>query len=66
MGKEVGQGPLLVLADDGQGEFDELGPSLRRGAVSRGDVIKVLLAIHKGDVEFPELFRADTNKLKER
>jgi len=59
VGKEVGQGPLLVLADDGQGKFDELGPGLRRGAGGRGDVIKVILAVHKGDMEFPELSRAD-------
>lgn len=65
VGKEIGQGPLLVLANDGQGKFDELGPGLCRGAAGSWDVIKIFLAIHKGDMEFPELFRAETDNLGE-
>lgn len=65
VGKEVGQGPLFSLANDGQGKFDKLSPSLRRGAAGRGDVVKVFLAVHKGEVEFPELVRTDTCNLRE-
>lgn len=64
MGKEVSQRPLLVLADDGQGELNELGPSLGRGTVGRRDVVKILLAVHKGEVELPELLRGDTGNLR--
>ena len=63
--EEVGQGPLFFLADDERGKFDELSPSLSRGAAGRGDVVKVFLAVHKGEVEFPELFRADAGNLRE-
>ena len=64
MGKEVSQRPLLVLADDGQGELNELGPSLGRGTVGRRDVVKILLGVHKGEVELPELLRGDTGNLR--
>jgi len=64
VGKEVSQHPLLVLADDGQGELNELGPSLGRSAVGRRDVVEILLAVHEGEVELPELIRGDTRNLR--
>jgi hypothetical protein len=63
VGKEVSQRPLFVLTDDGQGELNELGPSLGRGAVGRRDVVEILLAVHKGDVELPELLWGNTGNL---
>ena len=65
MGKEVSQRPLLVLADDGQGELDELDPSLGRSAIGRRNIVEILLAVHKGDVELPEFLRGDTGHLRE-
>jgi len=62
--KEISQHPPFVLADDGQGELNELGPSLGRGAVGRRDIVEILLAIHKGEVEIPELLWGDTGNLR--
>jgi len=64
VGKEVSQRPLLVLADDWQGELNELGPSLGRGAIGRRDVVEILLTVHKGEVELPEPLRGDTGNLR--
>jgi len=60
VGKKVSQDLLLVLADDGQGELNEFGPRLSGGAVGRRNVIEIILAVHKGDVELPKLFGTDT------
>lgn len=57
VGKEVSQCLLLVLADDGQSELNELGPGLGRGAFGRRDVVEILLTVHKGDMELPEVLR---------
>ena len=65
MGKEVSQGLLLVRADDGQGEVNQLGPGLARGAAGRRDVVEILLAVHEGEMELPELLRGDAGDLKE-
>jgi len=64
VGKEVSQGLLLVLTDDGQGELNELGPRLSRGAAGRRNVVEILLAVHKGDMELPKLFWTDTGNLR--
>jgi len=65
VGKEVSQYLLLFLADDGQGELNELGPRLSRGAVGRRNVVEILLAVHKGDMELPEPLRGDAGNLRE-
>jgi len=55
VGEEVSQDLLFVLAGDGQSKLNDLGPGLGRGATGRRDVVEILLTIHKGEMEFPEL-----------
>jgi len=63
VGHEVSQSVLLIRADDGQGNVNELGPGLGRGAVRGGNVVEILLSVHEGDMEFPELLRSDAGNL---
>ena len=65
MDKEFSQGFFLVCADDGQGEVNQLGPSLARGAAGRRDVVEILLTVHEGQMELPELLRGDAGDLRE-
>ena len=65
MDKEVSQCPFLVWADDGQCEIDELGPGLGGGAARGRNIVEILLTVHEGEVELPELFRGYTGNLKE-
>jgi len=60
VGEEVSQLLLFVLADNGQGELDELGPSLNRSAVGRGNIVEILLMTHEGEMKGPELLGANT------
>ena len=64
VGQEVSQDLLLIRADDGQGKLNELGPGLGRGAVRGRNVVEVLLTVHEGDMEVPELLRSDTGNLR--
>ena len=62
--EEVSQLLLLARTDDWQGKLNELGPGLCRSAGGRRDVIEILLTIHEGEMEFPELFRGDAGDLR--
>lgn len=65
MGEEIVKLPLFILADDGQGELNELGPGLSGGALGRRDVVEILLAVHKCEMELPELLWRNSDNLIE-
>ena len=65
VGEELGQPPLFVITDNGQGQLDELSPGLKRGTVGRRDVKEILLTVHKGEMKLPELLWAKAGNLEE-
>ena len=60
-GVDLWAGDLLVLTDDWQGKLNELSPGLSRSA---GDLVQILLAVHEGEMELPELFWGDAGLRK--
>ena len=54
--EEVSQHLLLARTDDWQSKLNELGPCLGRSAGGGRDVVEILLTVHEGEMEFPELF----------